>query len=109
MIDQPPGGQVLEPTEQGHPEQVTKGPFGLDFTQTFSVTAGDAGRQGMPDTGMLDIQRTAALGRAKGILEIALSRDDPAECAALIDRLLLRLIDFAICGADIGMILNGLR
>lgn len=101
----PPGAQMLVPTEQGH---VEKGPFGPDITQSISSVGPDAGLQGKPDLGMLDIQRTAALGRAKGILAIAQGLES-ADREALIDALFVRLIDFAIYGADIETVLNGLR
>lgn len=106
-MSHPPGAQATVPTEQGHAEKSTRGPFGPDFTQTFSNVGGNASREGRPDLGMLDVQRMAAFGRAKGILEVALRRDPVDQ--DLIDALFVRLIDFALYGADIETILNGLR
>ena len=76
-------------------------PVGPDWTRTIGQT--DA-----PDPRLEDIQRAAAFGRAKGILIEALECADPAEREARVDTLLMRLVDYALDGADTRTILYGL-
>ena len=55
-----------------------------------------------------EMMRASAYGRARGRLDAALQNPDPVERDRLITALILQLIDFAIEGADIRTILNGL-
>jgi hypothetical protein len=57
---------------------------------------------------MEEILRASAYGRARGRLNEALEEPDLERREALIQRLVLQLIDFALEGADVRTILNGL-
>lgn len=64
--------------------------------------------QEMPDSRMAEVMRASAFGRAKGTLVEALQCADPLERESRVDRLLMRLVDYALDGADVHTILRGL-
>lgn len=75
-------------------------PVGPDWTRTIGGEA--------PDPRMAEVQRAAAFGRAKGKLIEALQCADSLEREQRVDRLLMRLVDYALDGADMHTILRGL-
>jgi len=57
---------------------------------------------------MQEILRASAYGRARGRLNDILEEADMDKREALIQRFVLQLIDYALEGADVRTILNGL-
>jgi hypothetical protein len=76
-------------------------PLGPDYTRELHTAD--------PDPLMDDIMRATAFGRARGLMDAAYACTDAAERDARINALILRLVDFALSGADLRTILDGLR